>query len=75
MARSRGRAMPLKEHTMADTLKKIAISSGDGGYVLSIEIEDGNTLQIAATFEQLDLISEEIDRVLDRDEEEVLSED
>jgi hypothetical protein len=57
------------------TLKHFTIRAEDGAYLLSIETEDGQTTEVAATFEQLDLISEEIDRVLDEDEEEALSGD
>jgi len=62
---------------MAKTLSQFTISkegSGDeGGYVLHVETDDGETLDITATYEQLDLIAEAIDERLDEDEEEQLA--
>ncbi len=40
--------------------------------MLHIESDDGETLEINATYEQLDLISEAIEEQLDADEEDVL---
>jgi hypothetical protein len=60
---------------MPPTLTRIDIAAADEAYRLTIETDDGAKLEIAASFEQLDLISEEIDRILNRDEESALSED
>ena len=60
---------------MTHALKHFAIIPADGAYRLTIETEEGETIEVSATFEQLDLISEEIDRILDDDEETALSED
>jgi hypothetical protein len=58
---------------MPPTLTRIDIAAADEAYRLAIETDDGAKLEIAASFEQLDLISEEIDRILNRDEESALS--
>lgn len=60
---------------MASELKRFTVSPADEGYLIAIETEDGETVEISASFEQLDLISEEIERILDTDEEDALSED
>lgn len=38
-------------------------------YLIHFNIDDGQTVEIKSTYEQLDLIAEEIDRQLDRDGE------
>jgi hypothetical protein len=58
---------------MAKTLSQFTISSEGEAYVLHIETDDGQTLDVAATYEQLDLISEAIDERLDEDEEDMLA--
>jgi len=58
---------------MAKTLSQFTISSEGEGYVLHIETDDGETLDISATYDQLDLISEAIDDRLDEDEEDKLA--
>ncbi len=58
---------------MAKTLSQFTISSEGEGYVLHVETDDGETLDISATYEQLDLISEAIEERLDEDEEEQLA--
>ena len=57
---------------MANALTKVSIKPAAGGYQLHIEDADGGRFDAIATFEQLDILSEEIDRNLDRDEEEEL---
>jgi hypothetical protein len=54
---------------MAKTLSQFTISSEGEGYILHVETDDGETLDVSATYEQLDLISEAIDERLDEDEE------
>ena len=44
-------------------------------YLIHFNTEGGETVEIVANFEQMDLIAEEIDRVLDRDEEQALGVD
>ena len=58
---------------MAKTLSQFTISSEGDGYVLHVETDDGQTLDIQATYEQLDLISEAIEERLDEDEEDMLA--
>lgn len=58
---------------MAKTLSQFTISSEGEAYVLHIATDDGETLDVNATYEQLDLISEAIDERLDEDEEDQLA--
>ncbi|RYE04230.1 MAG: hypothetical protein EOP61_01420 [Sphingomonadales bacterium] len=61
---------------MARTLSQFTITpDGNGDYVLSLEDDDGETLDFTASYEQLDLIVESIEELLDTDEEEVLGVD
>ncbi len=57
---------------MAKTLAHFSITQSPEGYVLHLEDEDGEELELLATYEQLDLISEALDEQLDGDEEDVL---
>jgi hypothetical protein len=61
------------EVNMAKTLSQFTISPEGENYVLHVETDDGETLDISATYEQLDLISEAIDERLDEDEETALA--
>ena len=58
---------------MAKTLSQFTISSEGEAYMLHIETDDGATLDVNATYEQLDLISEAIEERLDEDEEDQLA--
>lgn len=62
---------------MAKTLSGFTVTSEganeESGYVLHIETNDGETLDVNATYEQLDLIVEAIDERLDEDEESQLA--
>ena len=61
---------------MARTLSQFTITpDGQGDYVLSLEDDDGETLDFTASYEQLDLITEAIEEILDTDEEEALGAD
>lgn len=61
---------------MARTLSSFSIAAdGKGDYLISIEDEDGETIELTASYEQLDLISESIDDALDDDEEDALGVD
>ena len=57
---------------MANALTTISIMPSDDSYQIRVEDDQGGSFEVIATFEQLDLLSEEIDRNLDRDEEENL---
>jgi hypothetical protein len=60
---------------MANALTTLSVTSTDEGYQLRLEDDQGGVFEVTATFDQLDLLSEEIDRNLDRDEEGELSVD
>ena len=61
---------------MARTLAQFTITpDGNGDYVLSLEDDDGETIDFTASFDQVDLITEAIEEALDEDEEEVLGVD
>lgn len=61
---------------MAKTLAQFTITpDGNGDYTLLLEDEDGETLEFAASYEQLDLIVEAIEEQLESDEEELLADD
>ena len=52
---------------MAKALERFSIARAADGYVLTIEDDSGDTLELTATFDQLDLISEELEVALDDD--------
>jgi hypothetical protein len=56
---------------MAKALARFTIEPAGEGYTLHIEDEDGDTLELEATAEQLDLISEAIDEHLEADVDEI----
>jgi hypothetical protein len=58
---------------MARTLAQFTITpNGEGDYNLSLEDDDGETMDFTASYEQLDLIVEAIEEQLDTDEEDML---
>jgi hypothetical protein len=57
---------------MAKGLASLAIAPTGDGYLLTIEDEDGDVIELTATFEQLDLIAEAVDIQLNSDEEDAL---
>lgn len=61
---------------MARTLSQFTITpDGNGDYVLSLEDDDGETVDFTASYDQLDLITEAIEEALDEDEEDMLAVD
>ena len=60
---------------MAKVLTHFSISQEPDGYMLHLEDEDGDEIEMSATFEQLDLIVEAINEQLDNDEEDALTAD
>lgn len=54
---------------MSNILKGFAIEAREGGYRLRIETEGGVDFEFLASFEQLDLMAEDIDRRLDADQD------
>ncbi|ODP38705.1 hypothetical protein [Sphingomonas turrisvirgatae] len=58
---------------MAKTLTQFAITpTGNGDYLLNLEDEDGESTEMVASYEQLDLIVEAVQEQLDADEEDAL---
>ncbi|WP_340316477.1 hypothetical protein [Rhizorhabdus argentea] len=51
------------------------ITRRDEDYLIHLNTDDGNTVEIVASYDQMDLIAEEIDRQLDSDEEDALAAD
>lgn len=61
---------------MARLLSQFTIArSADGDYLLTIETDDGETIEFEASYEQIDLMVEALDEQLNSDEEDVLSVD
>ena len=60
---------------MPKTLSQFSLREQDGGYVLEFQDEEGATIELVATYEQLDLIVDEINAQLDEDEEDELGAD
>ena len=54
---------------MANILRSFAIEPREGGYRLRIDTESGVDFEFFASFNQLDLIAEDIDRQLDADQD------
>ncbi|MDB5668609.1 MAG: hypothetical protein JWL74_1559 [Alphaproteobacteria bacterium] len=58
---------------MAKTLSEFTINgAGDDNYLMRFATDDGETVEVTATFDQLDLIAEAIDDLLMADEENAL---
>lgn len=60
---------------MAKALASFVISPAGEDYLLMMEDEDGETIELTASFEQLDLIAEAVDQQLNGDEENALGVD
>lgn len=60
---------------MAKTLERFTITRAADDYLLTIEDDAGDTIEFTVSFDQLDLITEELDRALDEDEELALADD
>lgn len=60
---------------MARTLAQFSITQESDGYILHLEDDDGETMEFAASFEQLDLITEAIEEQLEMDEDDALGAD
>jgi hypothetical protein len=58
---------------MARTLSEFAIARSGEEYLINIATEDGDPIELSATYEQLDLIAEAIEEQLDADEEDALA--
>lgn len=60
---------------MAKALMHFSITASEDGYILHLEDEDGEMIELTATYDQLDLVAEAIDEQLDGDEENALAVD
>lgn len=58
---------------MAKQLGSFTIDRDGDDYLIRIESEDGERLELAASYDQVDLIAETIDAQLDNDEEDALA--
>jgi hypothetical protein len=58
---------------MARTLSEFTIARSGEDYLINIATEDGEPVELNATYEQLDLIAEAIEEQLDADEEDALA--
>jgi len=50
---------------MANPLARFTITPNNGGYALRIESNSGEVLEVVATEDQLDVLAEQINRLLD----------
>ena len=57
---------------MPKQLKSFSIAGQGDDYLLRLESEEGDTIELTASYDQLDVIAEAIDERLDADEEEAL---
>lgn len=55
---------------MSKALERFTIARSADGYMLHIEDDSGETLELTATYDQLDLITEELENALDEDADE-----
>jgi hypothetical protein len=53
---------------MAKTLARFTIEPNGDDYLILIEDEDGETMELSATLEQLDLIGEAVDQLLEQED-------
>jgi len=60
---------------MPKALESFTINRAIDGYTVRIELDDGETAEFIADYEQLELVTEEIEALLDQDEEGALSVD
>lgn len=60
---------------MPTKISRFQIDDAEDEYLLTFETEDGNAIEMTASYEQLDLIAEAIDAQLDSDEDDALGAD
>ena len=58
---------------MAKTLSEFTITNEGENYLINLSTDDGETLAVEASYEQLDLMVEAIEETLDEDEESKLA--
>jgi hypothetical protein len=54
---------------MARALAKFTVAETDDGYLLTIQDDSGQTLELTATAEQLDTLVDEMDDILAQDDD------
>lgn len=57
---------------MSNKLSGFTVEPLDEGYLIQVEQEDGDAIELTATYDQLDMIAQTIDDLLDKDEEDQL---
>lgn len=60
---------------MARTIETFTMARSTEGYLLQFEDEDGESTEFVVSYDELELIADEIERYLDQDEEEGLTPD
>jgi hypothetical protein len=58
-----------EEADMAKTLERFTITRAADGFLLTVEDDAGDTLELNATYDQVDVIAEELEAALDADED------
>lgn len=53
---------------MAKTLERFTLTRAADDFLLTIEDDSGDTIELVVTDDQLDMMTEELDRALDEDE-------
>jgi hypothetical protein len=61
--------------TMAKALERFTIARAADGYLITVEDEAGDVMELNASFDQIDLIAEELDHALDNDADDALDTD
>jgi hypothetical protein len=64
-------AQPPMRYDMARTLANFTITESGDNYLLHIEDDAAETIELTATYDQLDLLVEAIDQHLDEDAKEI----
>lgn len=59
----------MMETSVLHIIKRFAIVPDGGRYRLHIETENGDAVELLASFDQLDQLAEDIDRRLDADQD------
>jgi hypothetical protein len=57
---------------MARTIDTFTVARSTEGYLLQLEDEDGESVEFVASYDQLEMIADEIERFLGQDEDEEL---
>lgn len=60
---------------MAKTLERFTLTRAADDFLLTIEDDQGDTVELIVTVDQLDLMTEELDRAMEEDEVAALDDD